>query len=161
MNVETLNKINWKEEDFESQNMGYLLTVKLSYPEEAQKKHLLALCPEHKEIGYDDLSQYSQNCLMHLQKHPERYRSKKLLAHFGTRDYYTLHSFALRYYLQSGMRLEKIYSGISYTTSPWIRDYIKKISTLRAAAKTSFEKDKVFKRMANMVNNVNLTTSFF
>ena len=85
---------------------------------------------------------------------PERIMCKskveKLIPNLRDKDRYILHYKTLRRYLDLGLVLTRIYSGIRFEESKWLEQYISMNTNLRAKANNDFEKD-FFKLMNNSV----------
>ena len=85
---------------------------------------------------------------------PERVKSKngveKLIPNLNDKTKYIIHYKNLIQCLRAGMKLKKIYRGIKFVESEWMKPYIDKNTNLRAKAKNNFEKD-FFKLMNNSV----------
>ena len=85
---------------------------------------------------------------------PERVKCKngveKLIPNLNDKTKYIIHYKNLIQCLRAGMKLKKIYRGIKFVESEWMKPYIDKNTNLRAKAKNNFEKD-FFKLMNNSV----------
>ena len=64
---------------------------------------------------------------------------------------YTTHYLNLKFYLEHGMKLTKVYRVIRFRQAIWIRPYIQMNTSLGAAAKNEMEKD-LYKLMTNAVS---------
>jgi len=76
------------------------------------------------------------------------HKAEKLTATFGKRVKYTCHGRNLLYYVQQGMILEEIHSGIVFEQKAFLKDFIELCTKMRKEAKTKLEKD-AWKRLAN------------
>ena len=121
-----------------------ILEVDLEYPEKLHDSHNdYPLCPE------------GVKCKNNVEKLIPNLRDKKK---------YVLHYKNLIQYLKLGMKLKRIYRGIKFVESEWMKPYIDMNTKLRAEAKNNFEKDhyklmnnSVFgKTMENVRNRVNV-----
>ena len=85
---------------------------------------------------------------------PERVKCKngveKLIPNLNDKTKYIIHYKNLIQCLRAGMKLKKIYRGIKFVESEFMKPYIDKNTNLRAKAKNNFEKD-FFKLMNNSV----------
>ena len=85
---------------------------------------------------------------------PERVKCKnrveKLIPNLRDKKKYVLHYKNLIQCLQQGIKLKKIYRGIKFTESEWMKPYIEMNTQLRTKAKNNFEKD-FYKLMNNSV----------
>ena len=75
---------------------------------------------------------------------------KKLIPNLCNKEKYAVHHEALRCYLKYGMKLTKIYSGISYKERDFMKKFIDINAEARKVEKSDFEKD-FYKRMSNNV----------
>ena len=121
-----------------------ILEVDLEYPEKLHDSHNdYPLCPE------------GVKCKNNVEKLIPNLRHKKK---------YVLHYKNLIQCLRLGMKLKRIYRGIKFVESEWMKSYIDMNTELRAKAKNNFEKDhyklmnnSVFgKTMENIRNRVNV-----
>ena len=75
---------------------------------------------------------------------------EKLIPNLRDKTKYVIHYKNLIQCLRAGMKLKKIYSGIKFVESEWMKPYIDKNTNLRAMTKNNFEKD-FYKLMNNSV----------
>ena len=107
-----------------------ILEVDLQYPEKLHDSHNdYPLCPE------------GVKCKNNVEKLIPNLRDKKK---------YVLHYKNLIQCLKLGMKLKRIYRGIKFVESEWMKPYIDMNTELRAKAKNNFEKDH-YKLMNNSV----------
>ncbi len=120
-----------------------ILEVDLEYPEELHDLHKeYPLAPERLTIG----------------------KVKKLVPNLYDKEKYVVHHETLKQCLELGMKLTKIYKGVSFDEKDFMKSYIDLNTELRAKATTDFEKDffklmnnSVFgKTMENVKNRVNV-----
>ena len=85
---------------------------------------------------------------------PERIRCErnveKLIPNLRDKKKYVLHYKNLKQYLDLGLKLKRIYRGIKFEESEWLKAYIDMNTKLRAKAINDFEKD-FFKLMNNSI----------
>ena len=74
----------------------------------------------------------------------------KRVPHLGNRRNYLVHHRAQKCYLKFGMKLLKIYQGIKFSESRWMKPYIEKNTERRSIATNGFTKD-VYKLRNNSV----------
>jgi len=84
---------------------------------------------------------------------PERLKTKnkvdKLILNLNNKTRYVIHHENLKQYLDLGMKVKKIHSGISFPEKAWMKSYIDKNTELRVKeGATDFDKD-LFKLMNN------------
>ena len=130
-------------------NEGYILRVKLRYPENLHASHTdYPLAVERMKVKKEWLSPKQQEL---IQRSGQRYvPTEKLIPNLFDKDEYVVHYRNLQYYISQGMVLEHIYEAIKFEQSPWMKPYIEMNTALRAKAKNDFEKD-FFKLMNNSV----------
>ncbi|ELT96136.1 hypothetical protein CAPTEDRAFT_58981, partial [Capitella teleta] len=75
---------------------------------------------------------------------------EKLIPNLNNKNRYTLHHVNLKQYLDLGLKLSKIHSGVKFEESNWMEPHIMLNTNLRQNAKNPFEKD-FFKLMNNSV----------
>ena len=111
------------------EDIGYLLEVDVSYPQELHNEHndLPFMC-ERMEIN----------------------RVEKLVPNLRDKKNYVIHIQALNQALQHGLILDRIHRVIEFDQLPWLKTYIDFNTHLRTVATNDFEKD-FFKFMNNSV----------
>ena len=108
---------------------GYIVEVDLEYPTHLHDSHnSYPLAPESLKIG----------------------KVEKLVPNLRNKNRYVLHLANLQLYLDLGMKLTKVYKGITFKQKEWMAEYINLNTNLRTAAANDFEKD-FFKLMNNSV----------
>ena len=146
-NIHDYNWTAWLDDD---PNVGYFVECDLEYPDKLHDAHNdYPMAPERMEIKKEMISEKQEE--LTLSYEPARGgNSSKLVTTLLPKKKMVLHSMVLKYYLDHGMKLSKIYRVIRFNQAPWLKPYIEKNSTLRAAAKNDFEKD-FFKLMNNAI----------
>lgn len=132
----------------EQGDKGYIMCVDLKYPEHLHEQHAcMPLAPEQLDLTFEDLSPYSQACLIELQgeKRAKRYRARKLCTTLKDKKNYVIHHRTLLLYLRLGMRLETIHRAFSFRQAPVIKKYIDFCTEQRKLAVT--EDERVFFKM--------------
>ena len=130
-------------------DMGYIMEVDLEYPSELHDLHSdYPLAPEKMLISHDMLSPYQQELKEDLQYKPARV--EKLIPNLWNKEKYVIHYRNLKQHLSLGLKLKKIHRVLQFKQEAWLKPYIEKNTTLRAAAVNGFEKD-FFKLMNNSV----------
>ena len=134
----------------EDDETGYILDCDLEYPEAIHSAHNdYPLAPEKMLINKEMLSEKQKE----IQAAYAPYRggrSIKLVPNLMGKRRYIIHSANLRYYLEKGMKVTKLYAVIRFKQSAWLKPYIEKNQQLRAHAHNDFEKD-FFKLMNNAI----------
>ncbi|XP_066588944.1 uncharacterized protein [Prorops nasuta] len=115
----------------EDSSEGYILEVELEYPRELHDKHSdLPFCP--------------------VREKPPGSHQEKLLATVDDKTRYVIHYRALQQCIRNGIVLKRIYRGLKFRQSTWLKAYIELNTRLRTASKNDFEKN-LFKLMNNAV----------
>ena len=133
------------------QDYGYFVEADLIFPEQIHDKlDNLPLAPQTIPLHLSKLSPYSQLVQNELKgaKAANQYVSEKLVTGLESKERYVMHYMNLKYYLELGAQLGKIYSVISFRQKNILKKYIQVISQKRAQAKTDFKK-RLFKLLAN------------
>ena len=116
------NLENWR-------NRPCILEVDLEYPEDLHDRHSeYPLAPESVQMDHVE----------------------KLIPNLRNKERYVLHRTNLLQYESLGMKIKKIHRGITFSESPWLKQYIDLNTDLRSKANNNFEKD-FFKLMNNSV----------
>ena len=133
-------------------NKGYALEVDLEYPENIRHKHRhMPMAPDHSFIFWQDLSDYSKECLSATTgKKNTAYRSQKLCGNFHPKRKYFIHYRNLKLYLKHGLKLTKIHRVVEFEQEAFSRNYIKFTAHKRKTSKTAFKK-----RAAKLYANAN------
>ena len=101
---------------------GYILECDLLYPSELHDLHAdYPLAPEHLTITEDMLSPYAKSLIDPLHSWQP---SKKLVPNVMKKEKYVCHYRNLQFYINHGLKLEKIHRIISFTQSPWLKPWI-------------------------------------
>ena len=130
--------------------IGYVVECDLEYPEHLHDAHNdYPLAPERMDIKEDMFSEKQEELTLCYTK-PRGGNSTKLVTTLLPKKKVVLHNLMLKFYLDHGMKLTKIYRVIQFKQSPWLAPYIQKNSLLRKNAKNDFERD-FFKLMNNAI----------
>ena len=122
---------------------GCVLEVDLEYPEGLHDEHnAYPLAPEHLQITNEMLSDYAKRMKTSNSK-----TVKKLAPNLLNKSKYIVNYRNLQLYLNYGLKLTKVYRGVSYNESPWMRPYIMFNTLMRQ--KATNESDKNFFKLAN------------
>ena len=104
----------------EESDTSYLLVVDVTYPKNLYESHkYLPFLPEKIKID----------------------KVTKLSCNFNDKNHYPVHIYALKQVLKHGLKLEKVYSAISFSQSAWLKPYIDRNTEFRVKASNDFEKD--------------------
>ncbi len=128
---------------------GYIMEVDLEYPIELHDSHSdYPLAPERILIKNDMLSMYSTEIKNKLDIGD--CKVEKLVPNLFNKTRYVVHYRNLKFYLEQGMKLNKIHRILQFEQSPWLKSYIDFNTDKRKQAKSDFEKD-FFKLLNNSV----------
>ena len=141
--------INWLEQT-QHQTTGYFIECDLEYPPELHDKHNdLPLAPRKEAVTFNMLSNKQVEVSRHYNV-ARSHTSVKLLPSLMSKTKYTVHYLNLKFYLEQGLKLNKIHRVIKFTQEPWLKSYIDTNSQLRKDATNEFEKG-FYKLMNNAV----------
>lgn len=115
----------------DNSEVGYILEVDLEYPTELHDLHAdYPFCAEHKA--------------------PPNTNTKKLLLTLYDKEKYVLHYRTLKYALENGIKLKKVYRILQFRQISWLKPYIELNTLERTKANNEFEKN-LFKLMSNAI----------
>ena len=118
---------------------GFIIECDLHYPKRLHDTHSnLPLAPEVLEIGFDNLSPYSQEALR-MSEGKRTYKDIKLMTTFHDRINYVTHGQNLQLYLELGMELKKIHRILTFEQDYIFVPFIEKTTKARMASTTKFE----------------------
>jgi len=122
---------------------GFTLEVDLIYPQKLHDSHnCLPLAVENIIPKVEWFSKEQKSFNMPPPKH------KKLIGHFYPRYRYKVHWYALKVYLDLGLKLVCIHRGVSYNHSRWLYDWIVTNAKMRAESNSP-----IIKRLHKDLNN--------
>ena len=129
---------------------GAFLECKLCIPNELHDLfNSYPPAPERSKVYASDISPFSTavnkitNCKVNSS-------TPLLIQTVRDKDHYFVHSKNLQLYLQLGIKLEKVYNGISFKQAKFMEPYIDKNTALRVSGKSQFEKI-LYKFMNNSI----------
>ena len=153
-----VDNFQWADEVFDEnkilkmtddQATGYIFDVDLEYPETLHDLHNdYPLAPERVKISKDEISPHSQRILKILEA--KQSPTEKLMPNLKDKSNYVTHYRNLKLYLELGMKIKKVNKVISFSQSPWLKQYIDFNTNKRKEATEDFEKD-MYKLMNNAV----------
>ena len=97
------------------------------------------VCPEHKIISKESLSDYQKKQAEKLNIPLEV--SEKLIADLTNKEKYVIHYRGLKQVLQFGLKLKSISRILSFKQSRWLEKFIAFNTDMRQNAKNVFEKN--------------------
>ena len=126
---------------------GFIFEVDLEYPHHLHDSHQeYPLAPEPLEIKESMLSTHAKHMLQERKYTP----STKLAPNLFNKTKYVTHYRNLQFYLQKGLKLQKIHKVLQFQQAPWLEPYIAFNTNKRKNAKSTFEKS-FFKLLNNAV----------
>lgn len=128
--------------------VGFFLEVDLIYPSHLHDKHnCYPLAAEHMFIKQEMLSPYAKNICAKFNIESS-FPCKKLVPNFYEKKNYICHYLNLQFYVKQGLIIKKIHRVLSFSQSPFIKDYIAFNNDMRSCSASDFEK-AFFKKMNN------------
>ena len=117
--------------------IGYFNEVDLTYPNNIQEKTKnFPFAPVNKKINPDKFSDFMKEIK------PDNYiQTKKLICDWFDKKNYLVHYRMLKFYLRTGMIVDKVHKMISFKQSSWLEKYINFNTQKRNQAVNDFEKD--------------------
>jgi hypothetical protein len=145
MTKEELARFDFGRRRDEGEEEGYCFVVDASVPESLHaKQRQLPLLPEHRTLGYEDLSPYSRRVYREtrgLEENEEfKYESPKLVGSLLPKKRYLAASCTLQHFVSQGGKIDKVHSGIRFAQKRVLKPYIDHCSKLRRLAKSPFKK---------------------
>ena len=84
-------------------------------------------------------------------------KDKKLILDFSTKKNYKIYYKNLEYYIQLGIKIDKVHKVLTFDEKPFLKEYIDLTTELIKNSKNDLEKD-LFKLMNNSVFGKSLET---
>ncbi|MEL7522373.1 MAG: DNA polymerase, partial [Cyanobacteria bacterium J06553_1] len=129
--------------------LGFLAEVDLEYPPEVQDTTLdLPLAPEAGSIHEEQLSPYMKHLWVHYYGSRPYHGTQKLLLTHQPKQRYIVHSRALVYYVQRGLRITHCHRCIFFQQRAFMKDYVDYHTAQRSQATTASKKN-LHKYMVN------------
>ena len=114
----------------DSSSVGYFCEVDLEYPSEIHDQQQdYPLAPEKTLVKDDWLNDYQLEVKQRYNL-PEN-KVNKLLQTMFDKSKYVLHYKLLQFYVQLGLRIEKVHRILKFTQSKWLEPYITLNSAMR------------------------------
>ena len=127
-------------------DIGYFFEVDLKYPKELHDLHdQYPLAPEHVEIKPEMLSGHQKTLVKDLKI---KVGGNKLCLTLQDKKEYICHYRNLKFYLEKGLKIEKVSRVLQFDQSPWIKPYIDLNTRLRQESDNKFEEG-----FAKLMNN--------
>ncbi|MEM8728266.1 MAG: hypothetical protein AAGE99_06205, partial [Chlamydiota bacterium] len=118
---------------------GYIVEADMEYPEHLHQEHRdLPLIFNNAGIDYGMLSPYSRRCLR--EQEINTYDRTKLCSDFLPKTKIAMHYLNLRFYLQEGLIIKKLYCAVRFEQRAFIKPHINIIAEKRKNASTDFAK---------------------
>ena len=114
--------------------------VDISIPKELHYKFKdYPLCPEIKSIPENNLSEY-QKYLNNKLNIKYNVNDKKLILDLSTKKNYKIYYKNLEYYIQLGIKIDKVHKILTFDEKPFLKEYIDLNTELRKNSKTILKK---------------------
>lgn len=128
---------------------GYYIECDLHYPSHLHEEHAnFPLCPEILEVGFDNLSPYTQNAMLQNEGR-KTYSDVKLMTTFHDKLNYVTHIKNLQLYLSLGMQLMKIHRVLEFEQDHILQPFIERTTRARQKATSKFQSD-LYKKLVSM-----------
>ena len=145
---EELDNFDLEKISFDSEK-GFAFEVTLEYPKSLAILHnSFPLAPVHYAPSEEELSPYAKDCLRELNM--KYTKVNKLCGTFHRRENYVCHGKNLALYLELGMRLVKIHSGVEFTQGDYMKRFVDNCALKRKNAVTEMD-SMIYKRIINSV----------
>ena len=123
----------------ENGKRGYFVEVDLEYPQELHDVHNeFPLAPEKLDVPRSEWSEHTRHLASQLGL-SHKSSGLKLMTTLRDKKRYTLHHETLKVYLRLGMKVTRIYKGVTFTQSPFMKTYISLNTEARKTAQSQFE----------------------
>lgn len=156
--IDSLDILNYSE----TGEYGYTLCCSLIYPKEFIERDLqFPLLPYKKTIKSVLHTPIQKQIYNEINVGTSKTEVSKVIMDFCKKEEYVVEIGALKYYLQKGIKIEKIISGIKYVQKPWLKEVFKYLFSLRKNAKINGDSIGylVLKNIQNRFFGVSLTST--
>jgi len=127
---------------------GYFVECDIHYPSSLHIDHAnFPLCPEILEVGFDNLSPYTQLAIEKTEG-KKRYSDIKLMSTFHDKINYVAHIKNIQLYISLGLKVLKVHRILEFRQDYLLRPYIEKTTAARQRAPTKFMMDH-FKKLVS------------
>ena len=135
-------------ETADDSDIGYILEVDLSYPDELHDLHSdFPLAPTKQEVDACWLGDYQEELLNDMQMNAPL-SSNKLIQTLFPKKNYILHYQTLKLYVQLGLKVEKLHRSLAFNLSKWLAPYVRLNTQKQKQSKNKFE-ENLYKVMVN------------
>ena len=129
-------------------DIGYVLEVNLSYPDELHGLHSdFPLAPTKQKVDACWLGDYHEELVNDMQMNAPP-SSNKLIQTLFPKKNYILYYQTLKLYVQLGLKVEKLHRSLAFNQSKWLAPNVKLNTQKRKQAKNKFE-ENFYKLMVN------------
>ena len=123
-------------------DLGFLAEVDLEYPTDVQDATLdLPLAPEAGTIREKQLSPYMKRLWKHYYGNRPYHGTQKLLLTHQPKQRYIVHSRALCYYIERGLRITRCHRCIFFHQQAFMKEYVDYHTAQRSQATTASKKN--------------------
>ena len=121
-------------------HMGVVLEVDLEYPAELHDAHNdFPFCPIKRKILSTELSPLAR-FIAEKSKHSYPSNAEKLMTTLEPKQHYVIHYRMLQTALKHGLKLKRIWRGVRFQQSPWLREFILLLNRKKQRAETVFDR---------------------
>lgn len=116
--------------------VGRIYEVDLSYDNELHDQHSeLPMCLSKRVVSLNELSDVQQRMLKATYHDPNKpFKTERLSLDLYPKDRVVLYQPALKFYIENGLKVTNVYTGIKFSESPFLREFIEKLVDLRKKA---------------------------
>ena len=121
--------------------VGYFIDCDITYPDELHFAHNeFPLCPEKRVVTEAELSPFQLGLMKKMKFKPDL-KSEKLLPTLYDKNRYVTHFANLKYCLQKGLVLKKVYKVLQFDQKDWMSGYVRDVAELRRQTDNPIERN--------------------
>lgn len=145
-----MDAVDWLKQE-RRQSVGYIIECDLIVPEHLHEKFsAMPLAQEKYTVDESEMSDYSVQCQHIIGGGKKIPKSEKLCGTLHEKKNFLVHYVNLKHFLEEGLILDKVHRVITFSQSPFLRDYVKMMSERRKNATTDFERT-IIKLLVNSI----------
>lgn len=121
----------------ENSDVGWILSVNLIYPKSLAKQTLqLPYCPVKRRVNVTELGEEQKKMWIEMHQGSGKLTAtdEKIILDVNDKTNYVCEISTIKFYLESGMKLQSIEKSLRYKQKPWLRDFFSFVFKLRQKA---------------------------